>query len=265
MKFDRVKSASVAIAKVDKSDPTVFEIVGSGVCIDPKGIILTCEHVISAFMSISIPDQTRELPKSEHPQRIEAPSLLVPYAIFYRVDSSSRLLAYICRVDQILASTKQDIGLLRVLPHDGLPEGYPFLEVEDYAEIHEGLEIGTCGFPLGNFLKHQIGAVTSSFTFGRISTISPYEGVSREVVRVFQLDLTATHGNSGGPVFNQSNQKVIGVLQGGIIHTSGSLQAGLARCEPAHKFLAGHEIEYLKSLPLGEPGDLATLRNLQTT
>jgi S1-C subfamily serine protease len=263
VKFASIKSSTVAIAKVHNVDRTIFEIVGSGVCIDAAGIILTCEHVISAFMTVSISEQMKGVGPSAEPKTIKAPPLIVPHAIFYKVDALSRLLAFPCRVDQVLASTVQDIGLIRVLPHTAFPAGYPFVEQEDYTEVHEGLEVGTCGFPMGNFLKDQIGAATSSFTFGRVSTISPYEGVKKEDVRGFQLDLTATHGNSGGPVFSQSNQRVIGVLQSGILHSSGGLQAGLVRCEPIYKFLAGQEIEFIKARPLGQLGDVADMKKLR--
>jgi S1-C subfamily serine protease len=262
VKFASIKAATVAIAKVDKIKPHIFEIVGSGVCIDPAGIVLTCEHVISAFMTVPIPEQFKGKGKSSEPERGLIPPMIIPHAIFYKVDARGRLIAFPCRVDQVLASTKQDVGLIRVLPHTALPEGYPAAQVEDYAEIHEGLEVGTCGFPLGNLLKEQIGAATSSFTFGRISTISPFEGVEKARVQMFQLDITATHGNSGGPVFNQSSQKVIGVLQGGIVHPSGHLQPGLVRCEPAYGFVDDSVIEFVKSRPPGEMGDLADMKKL---
>jgi S1-C subfamily serine protease len=144
-----------------------------------------------------------------------------------------------------------------------LPEGYPALEVDDYEEIHEGLEVGTCGFPLGNYLQRQIGAVTSSFTFGRISTISPFEGVEKARAKMFQLDITATHGNSGGPVFSQSSQKIIGVLQGGILHSSGDVQPGLVRCEPVYGFLADNVVEFVKTRPPGEMGNIADMKKLR--
>lgn len=263
MKFASIKAATVAIARVHNIDRQIFEIVGSGVCIDSAGIVLTCEHVISAFMTVSIPEQIKGIAKSSEPKMFETGPLVVPHAIFYKVDARGRLIAFPCRVDQILSSTDQDIGLIRVLPHTALREGYPALEVDDYAEIHEGLEVGTCGFPLGNFLQRQIGAVTSSFTFGRISTISPFEGVEKARVQAFQLDITATHGNSGGPVFNQSSQKIIGVLQGGILHSSGGLQPGLVRCEPVYRFLADKVVEFVKSRPPGEMGDIADMKKLR--
>lgn len=188
---------------------------------------------------------------------------IVPYAIFYKVGRDGRLFAFPCRVDQIAASKKQDIGAIRVLPHTAMPNGYPAVDIEDYAEVHEGLEVGTCGFPLGNVLKDQIGAATSSFTFGRISTISPYEGVDESDLQTFQLDMTATHGNSGGPVFHQNSQKVIGVLQGGIMHPQTGLLPGLVRCEPVYGLLADRVVDFIKGRPPGQIGDIADLKKLQ--
>ena len=78
------------------------------------------------------------------------------------------------------------------------------------------MEIGTCGFPLGNVLQEQIGTVTSSFTKGTISSIILAANVARDHLQGFQLDLTATNGNSGGAVFSLATGKVLGVLQGGI-------------------------------------------------
>ena len=263
MKFATIKAATVAIAKVHEVERQIFEIVGSGVCVDPVGIILTCEHVISAFMAQPIPDQVKAIPKSSEPRTFRTPPFIIPHAIFYNVDSRGRLIGFPCRVDQILSATDQDIGVIRVLPHTAMPNGYPAVDAEDYAEVHEGLEIGTCGFPLGNFLKNQIGAVTSSFTFGRVSTISPYEGVQKARLQMFQLDLTATHDNSGGSVFHQASQKIIGVLQGGILHPSGQLQAGLVRCEPVYRFLTDEVIEFMKSRPVGEMGDISDMKKLK--
>jgi Trypsin-like peptidase domain len=263
VKFASIKTATVAIAKVDDIDRRIFEIVGSGVCIDSMGIVLTCQHVISAFMSRSIPDQVSGMETSSEPKTIESGPLIIPHAIFYNVDDRGHLVAFPCRVDQILASSDQDIGLLRVLPHTAMPSGYPAVEVEDYGEIHEGLEVGTCGFPLGKFLERQIGAVTSSFTFGSVSTISPFEGVEESRARMFQLDITATHGNSGGPVFNKLSQRIIGVLQGGIVHSSGTLLPGLVRCEPVYRFLADNVVQFVKSRPAGALGDIADMKKLR--
>ena len=96
------------------------------------------------------------------------------------------------------------------------------------------MEIATCGFPLGEWLHDQIGTVTSSFTKGMISSIIPAQGVPREHVRGFQLDLTATNGNSGGPVFSTTTGGVFGVLQGAPIHPRTGQTVGLTKAEPIY-------------------------------
>ena len=263
MKYSKIKAATVAIAKVDKNNPATFEIVGSGACIDPKGIILTCEHVISAFMAIPIQEQVKGYDQIAEPVEFDSPPFYVPYAIFYDVNPDGQLLAYPSRVDQMIAATDQDIGFVRVLDHPSFSNGYPSVDIDEYDLVHEGLEIGTCGFPLGNFLQRQMGTVTSSFTFGSISSISPFQGVKKENLQTFQLDITATHGNSGGPVFNKENEKIIGVLQGGILHSSGTIQPGLVRCEPLYRIVEGEELELLRELGPGEQVSPERLKKLK--
>jgi S1-C subfamily serine protease len=97
------------------------------------------------------------------------------------------------------------------------------------------MEVATCGFPLGEALHDQIGTVTSSFTKGMISSIIPAQGIALRHLRGFQLDLTATNGNSGGPVFSLATGRVFGVLQGGVIHPeNGQIVQGLTKAEPIY-------------------------------
>ena len=73
-------------------------------------------------------------------------------------------------------------------------------------------------FPLGSVLQEQLGTITSSFTKGMISSIIRAQGIAREHLRGFQLDLTATNGNSDGPVFCLATGHVFGALQSGPLH-----------------------------------------------
>jgi S1-C subfamily serine protease len=125
-----------------------------------------------------------------------------------------------------------DLAALKLHKHAAFPGGYPSLPVADYKEVHEMMEVATCGYPLGEVLHDQMGTVTSSFTRGMVSSIIPAAGISREHVKGFQLDLTATNGNSGGPVFSLETGNVIGVLQGGAVHPqTGHAVQGLTRAE----------------------------------
>src|SRR2546423_62169 len=115
MRFERIKSATVAIAKVDQTRRWNFEIIGSGVCIHPRGLILTCEHVLRAFLSDQSNDILDDAKKRGSDQHMKLPKVIIPFAIFYQVDKTGRLIALQARVDLMTGSTKQDVGLIRVL------------------------------------------------------------------------------------------------------------------------------------------------------
>jgi S1-C subfamily serine protease len=224
--LDRVKSATVAVAVLHEDIRPIpegaqpFTILGSGFCLHSMGVIATCTHVIEAFMEKSIKENIDSIPeedKSENIQRIPDTRSLVPHALFYSTRPVQQTVhVVVSRVDVSIAKTNMDIGLLRLHPHAAYPQGYPIIDLEDIEEIHEGMEIATCGFPMGNMLFNQLGTVTSSFSRGIISSIIPAAGVDREHLKGYQLDLRATHGNSGGPVFSWASGRVIGILQGGV-------------------------------------------------
>lgn len=242
--FKKIKRATVAMAVVDFNNKTKpFEIVGSGFCIDSSGVIITCRHVLSAFMSKSIEQQVAEARAKEENKHKDRHSvgpfkLIKPFAVFYDTErSSTKLFALPTVVDMVMAKTDKDIGMVRVLKHNYFGKGYPFLEIEDYESINEGDDIGICGFPLGTYLKQQLGTVTSSFTKGIISSIIPAPGVAKDIVQGFQLNITATHGNSGGPVFSLATGKVFGVLAEGLPDPSGKIIPGIVKAVPVYSVL----------------------------
>src|SRR5229473_7494526 len=215
--FERVKRATVAVADMNREGAAhPFTIVGSGFCVDPRGLIVTCRHVLEAMMEKTAAQQILEVSKEEAQKKIQKlppVQAITPFAVFYAGQSKDmeRLLFFPCQVDNATAKTDFDLAMLRVLPHKAFVSGYPFLEIEEHGSIAEGDLIATCGFPLGNYLYDQLGTVTSSFTTGIISSVIPAAGVGTELLRGFQLDLTATHGNSGGPVFSIVSGRVFGV------------------------------------------------------
>lgn len=240
--FNQVKNATVAIAAMNNKDAqNPFTIVGSGFCIDPAGRIVTCRHVVEALMEKTAAEQVEGIStkgKGTALQELPPVRAITPFAVFYATKmSKENLHVFPCQVHAVSAKADYDIAIMQIQSHIAFNKGYPFLEIEEYEAIAEGDDIGTCGFPLGNYLQEQLGTVTSSFTTGIISSIIPSPGTQKEYLRGFQLGLTATHGNSGGPVFSLATGKVFGVLQGGVKHTSGSLLQGLAKAEPVYPIL----------------------------
>ena len=250
----RVKRATVAVAylNVQGSDQP-FTIIGSGFCIDPSGIVVTCRHVLESFMAKPIAQQIAEAlrPRIQDDLLPVSPGkTVVPYAVFYDTErSSEHIVAIPIQTKNASAKTDKDLAALQLLPHTSFPEGYPFLEIEDYRELLEGDEIGVCGFPLGNYLFEQLGTVTSSFTKGILSSIIPGPNVSLELLDGFQLNVTATNGNSGGPVFSLTSGKVFGVLTLGVSHPNGGIVHGLVKAEPVYPVIEPDFIERLRKKP----------------
>jgi S1-C subfamily serine protease len=255
--FARARSATVGIVlfhPAERSRP--YTIIGSGFCIDASGVIVTCQHVVSAFMSRPIPEQIASIPpekRDSQVNRLDEVQIVAPYVVFLAPGHvPHEIQAFLSRVDQVIARTDYDLAIIRALPHAALAKGYPTLEIQPYAELSEGDEVATCGYPLGDFLFQQIGKITPSFTRGSISSIVPTADIPLEHLKLFQLNLTATYGNSGGPVFSIGNGKVFGVLQGGIKDRQGNILAGLSRAEPVYPVANANDIDLIKSFPRGE-------------
>jgi len=244
--LQRIKAATVAIAKWNGEPGTTrhpFSIIGSGFCIDPCGIVVTCRHVADAFMEKPALEQIKNSTGKKLPDggEILAPVKFIQmYAVFYKALSDTKLGVLLAHVTHATLKTDHDLALLKVNP-DGAP--FPTVEVGHPEEVDEGDEIGTCGFPLGEALHDTLGTVTSSFTKGIVSSVIPGPGIQRDLIRAFQLDLGATHGNSGGPVFQWESGKVFGALEGGTAH--------LIKAAAIHHVLDSETLDGLRSAQKG--------------
>jgi hypothetical protein len=239
---EAVKRATIAIIyeRPDQLPRQPFDIIGSGFCIHPSGIVVTCEHVHRKFFD---PARYPEIVENSVRGTISG---IRPKVLFYGGVHSIHVQMAIVPVIGAVTKTNFDLCVYRVAPHAGFVAGYPTLPIAEYeGEIREMLPAATCGFPLGTYLQEQMGTVTSSFTKGAISQIAPAPGVAREHLRAFQLDMTAMPGNSGGPVFSLETGNVFGVLKGGILDCHGNLIHGLARAEPVYPALEQDLIDRL--------------------
>jgi S1-C subfamily serine protease len=257
--YDAVKKATVAIvAAIPGNTPNrPFRILGSGFCIRPEGVVITCEHVFKAFMD---PESYQRLMESiGRNDGLSIPvKSIVPFAMFYSGVCGTEIRMDAVSVATGVAMKDFDLAALKLHKHPAFPQGYPTLPIADYGELYEMMEVATCGYPLGEALHDQIGTVTSSFTKGMISSIIPAQGIAREHVRGFQLDLTATNGNSGGPVFSLATGRVFGVLQSGAIHPqTGQVVQGIAKAEPVYPLFDTDLVERLaRALPLPGPSGI---------
>ena len=76
-----------------------------------------------------------------------------------------------------------------------------------------------------------------------------FTNVELEYLDGFQLNVTATNGNSGDPVFSFDTKKVFGVLTSGVVHPNGGLVQGLVKAEPVYPVVEADFIERLKKAP----------------
>lgn len=224
--FDSVKRATVAIVAENVTTARhPLTIIGSGFCVDPSGIVVTCRHVIEEFMATSIQEQIKNATgqKTTDGRELLAPTeMLHIWAVFYSMISDSKLLACMARITHVVCKTDRfDLAVLRInWDRTAFPNGHPTVEIASPGDVNDADEIGTCGFPLGTELTDVLGTATSSFTRGIVSSIVPAAGTARNLITGFQLDLGATHGNSGGPVFFWESGRVFGVLDSGVAHLS---------------------------------------------
>jgi S1-C subfamily serine protease len=169
------------------------------------------------------------------------------YAVFMTYQSGEdKLFAFPAKVEAIAADRRHDLAACRISRHAAFPQGYPSVEIADHSKLRQGDDVMTLGFPLGTFLYDQLGTVTASLTRGVISAVVPCEGCDVELASLYQLDLTATNGNSGGPVFLKESGLVFGVLQGGVVHTNGNVVQGLTRAEPVYPMTQPDVLQQLK-------------------
>jgi len=252
--LESIKIATVAMAtlKITNKDKP-FTILGSGFCIHPRGIVITCEHVLSAFMDKPLHKRIAEASEPGQESHLINIKTLIPHAIFYDTKRSShKLFVFPVPMDVAITKTNFDLGMIRLRTHPAFENGFPYLEVGDYSDIYEGMEVWTCGFPLGSHLQKQLGTVTSSFTKGIISSIIPSPDAAQEHLKGFQLNLIATHGNSGGPVFSPETGKVFGVLQKGVRGQNGNFLQGITKAEPIYPIFEHNTLSRILEAPVGK-------------
>src|SRR5262249_1182880 len=175
----KIKAATVAIGLLQENAPGCpFVIAGSGFCVDGDGIVITCRHVVECFNKRTFAEIVKNLPSGQ-PSGFEMEGAQPHVFFFHPEKSAKQLWVFPVPVEAGSGMTDDfDLAVVRLNRHTAFGNGYPTLELADYEEVYEGAECGTCGFPLGGGLREQLGTQTSSFTFGRLSSVLPVQGVA---------------------------------------------------------------------------------------
>jgi len=125
----------------------------------------------------------------------------------------------VARVERL--QRQSDLALLRI---EGTP--LPVLRLADGEPLAEGSDVALIGFPIGGLLgfshathRGVVAAVTELIPpqpSGRALNAAAVRQARDGSFPIYQLDIVAYPGNSGGPVFDVASGRVIAVLNMGL-------------------------------------------------
>mgnify|MGYP000334879688 CR=1 FL=1 len=189
--IQQIKPSIVGVGTLQATRRPSSKLMGTGFVVADGYHVITNYHVIPKNIDIEKNEQL---------------------VIFYRQNKQVKY-----RKVRVLAKDKRhDLALLRMEERK-----FPALKIESSRKVQEGEAIAFTGFPIGAVLG--LFPVTHR---GIISSISPVvipapssATLSIEMIKrlrdpyfVYQLDATAYPGNSGSPMFDSRNGKVLGVI-----------------------------------------------------
>lgn len=191
--LQRVKPAVVAIGTFERTRSPAFVFRGTGFAVGDGSRVVTNAHV---------------LPPGIDSERRERLVIALPGA----GDRTEIRGAETLRTD-----TEHDLAVLRI---DG--SRLPAVVLADDALLAEGIAVGLTGFPIGSAL-----GLTPVTHRGIVAAVTPI-GIPQANARrldprtirsladgpfvIYQLDATAYPGNSGSPLFETSEGKVVGIV-----------------------------------------------------
>lgn len=171
------------------------DVLGTGFCVHPRGIIVTCQQVVDTLSDII---RQKNLPTAS------------AVAVFMSYDRDGRGILNGIPCNRILAPGA-DIGLIELRPHTS---ALPTIAAGESYGVDVGEEIGICGYPLsGNNSLHGVRpAGTASFVQkGIISAILPSEFA--DDINELVISGPVFPGYVGSPVFRVNKPELVGVLK----------------------------------------------------
>lgn len=202
-KYRNTKSATVAICLHTQDERLIP--FGSGVNVDPAGIIVTCKHVIEAAQATR--DESGRPPKLPRAsQGVESGTLpFLDVVAVFTFEEQGLLEHGVARFKIVHGRHDLDIAVGRLKSDSPLP----FVKLGDSDKLDEGDFVFTCGFPLGPTLQPTTPS-GSLFCRGIVSGIRPHHLlIPRKKIIV---DMNINQGNSGGPLCSEDSGLVIGIV-----------------------------------------------------
>lgn len=223
--LERARRATVALGVVIPGDEQPMQIIGSGVIVDPSGIIVTAKHVVDEAGAAAL-----KLLET-HPGA--APKIIVPRPA-RMVRGEDRVMQFelsfaFLDPEAIMAQPAGDIAVVRVPTPNG--ESLPFLPVDLEHDSREGDSVVACGFPYGEKFHERL-TILSSFIYGSISAVVPHPDLPPRFRAHYLLQMPANPGNSGGAVFDPATGCVLGIVSRR--YEPNQIPTGLTIATPIH-------------------------------
>lgn len=253
---DAVLRSTVAIVAEVADMTSNVPAVGTGFCVDARGVIATAAHVLEMFK----PPNSETLMSVEEMNASSVPIKKhggpVPCAIFFTWRKGN-LRAVRARMHSVVLveSEQHDMALCALEPVPSFPLGFPALKTMYATDVYPGMDAGICGYPHAPLPEDLLRIKTPMLAKGIVGSVAPFPGAKN--LKHFQLDINAARGSSGGPAFCIETGKAFGIVQGGITRDEREPpRQGVVRVDPLPPLFANDRIEHLlKDSPTDETYD----------
>ncbi len=205
--YKSVKPAVIAfVARISPTDdpaerPKFPHIIGTAFVVDERGIVATNQHVVDAFAKA--PTYPGEPPVAAV-AFVDGPNYrkIIPVPKLREM-----VITEFDPGENYSGPERPDIALVKIGVRD-----LPALELET-AEVSEGDEVATTGFPLGTMAlispDGRLEKMTPTLQRGIISAVLPFACPNPHTL---MLNIMVQGGASGSPVFNTATGKVVGII-----------------------------------------------------
>lgn len=227
--FERVRRATVGFAVMQSKRPP--RILGSGVVVDRKGIILTARHVVEE-LEIAVFRQRRDPEQASVTGLVLGSSQLSLTTEDDGKEGAKLDFEYTgIPLLEVRLSNRGDLAAIRT---DGAKVALTDLPLDPAHEVLEGDPVATCGWPYGTQL-HEGKTILSSFLLGHVSAVVPHPDLPPRHRTHYLMQLPVNPGNSGGPVFDPDTGEVYGIVSRRF--EPKGIPAGLSVVEPVSRVL----------------------------
>ncbi len=246
--------------------PVFPGIVGTGFLVNSKGLAVTNRHVVQVLEA---------MPPHPTSGKTTAGAFLLLFdehgrgchAVFPEIIGFASIDTFTSS-DEWYGPKVPDIGMVQLAVKET-----PFLRLntDDFA-IEAGMTVSTIGYPLGTLpltLHEKVSQVSPFIRLGIVSSVYPCPVPNPHG---FTIDIIQQGGSSGSPIFGPDNERVVGVMWGGVLEPQLVIDApsgyvrmptNISLAEPAHIIAGAIEAAAnYKTVQMPEVPTLQELRDL---